>query len=238
MQLKAIKPGDRLIHASRRELVDGTAGIDVFVLAVGKYRMATVGPCGEKIPVQDDRVPAGVVVLMPHKDQFTKGSKSGWRTTPTRLHDKNSRYAKGPMTEPIEWVIGILRSSDVTPPDIWQEARDARDEQAMMHERYLSDGKEPCKAMLAAICADLVAGTIVIEDPTELFKFNLNIDHNYGLTHDGRESYGKSVKSGASVYFDLAVMIDAIGGLSPATKKAIDAYNKWSATPDPATCDL
>jgi len=172
MQTKNIKVGDKLIWSpQRKNLLNGTSGIKVEVVKVGKYSKR-MQPCGWII-VEDERAPRCVVVRTP-KDKFLVGMpNSRWRWGEFGVDTDSFTKAEAKKEE--NWTERIIPSGQLEYVDVWEAARDASVDLRLQDERYRKDEMDLNKASNDALKAAFRAMPIkAIKSTTDL---NLMVDY-------------------------------------------------------------
>lgn len=231
MRLDTIQPGQLLARGRRDDLKNGGPVLTVIALAVGNYRETNM-PCG-KVVVQDERASRGVVVAHPvhyHRGYKHRGRGQGAFIEGPGYTDRDDPWTPAKQ----EWEPRVLRSTDVEHYDIWLESRDLVTSMEVKMRHWKEEGQDLRRKVYASMANDMADGTpLVIEDASTLFST------------DGRRGQ-MTVLLGTPitehdqghVQVDLVQMMDARGGWSEATHKAIDLYNEWCDKPRPDACNV
>lgn len=147
MRTKDLAPGDLLVWGKRDELQDGTGGVPVICLAVGRYTTTRV-PCGI-IAVPHERASNGVVIARP---------VNRWRRS------------RNEVTGDTDWAVAVVGAASVMPYDVWRIKRDALDEIALMDEAHEAEGRR-----IAAEAKVLVAHALDL--PVDAIGFSTVSSH-------------------------------------------------------------
>lgn len=230
MRLASLNPGDIVVYGARDELASGRLGVKVIVLAVGRYRVDQIGPCGQSTAVPDQRQSSGVVIAVP-ADKFMS------RWDGTKIHED----FRGERAREIEWTIKHVSGQKIEFFDVWQNRRDLAIETQEAQVRYLKEGIALRSAVYAAMLDDVAGGlakaskakiAAVLEGAREAHHQEYpQRDLNFTRLPVKRLT---EARPHVPQFFTLK---DGLGfSWSKATLKAMADYEKFCSKPAPAEC--